>query len=128
MMSIVNKFIGKVEINKDLVLMLIVGGLYFLSIALSITFVNVYLWKKSGDFRDIALYNLSIVIMQPLTFILAGKWAKRVDRVIVLRLGVSFLSVFFLTVLFFGDQASHHLFLLGGLLGVGFGFYWLAFN
>lgn len=127
-MSMMDKFIGKVEINKDLVLLLVVGGLYFLSIALSNTFVNVFLWKQSGSFRDIGLYNLAIVVMQPLTFILAGKWAKKIDRVIVLRLGVSFLSVFFLAVLFLGDHASHFLLLLGGLLGVGFGFFWLAFN
>ncbi|HEX6923585.1 MAG TPA: MFS transporter [Bacillales bacterium] len=127
-MSVKRKIIGKVDISKDLILLLMVGGLYFLSIALSNTFVNIYLWKQSGAFSDIALYNLGIVILQPLTFILAGRWAKRVDRVIVLRLGVSFLSVFFLTVLLVGEDASRFLFLLGGLLGVGFGFYWLAFN
>ncbi|HET7658260.1 MAG TPA: MFS transporter [Bacillales bacterium] len=127
-MDVKKKIIGKVDISKDLILLLVVGGLYFLSIALSNTFVNIYLWKQSGDFSDIALYNLAIVILQPLTFILAGRWAKRVDRVIVLRLGVSFLSVFFLTVLLLGEHAGQFLFLLGGLLGIGFGFYWLAFN
>jgi YQGE family putative transporter len=127
-MNVSEKLIGKVDINKDLVLLLVVGGLYFLSIALSNTFVNVFIWKKSGEFADIALYNLGIVILQLLTFILAGSWAKRVDRVVVLRLGVTFLSVFYLTVLFTGDHANQFLFLLGGLLGIGFGFYWLAFN
>lgn len=127
-MNVKKKIIGNVDISKDLILLLVVGGLYFLSIALSNTFVNVYLWKQSGKFLDIALYNLAIVIMQPLTFILGGRWAKRIDRVIVLRLGVIFLSLFFLTVLFLGNHASQFILLLGGLLGVGFGFYWLAFN
>jgi YQGE family putative transporter len=127
-MNLKKKILGKVDISRDLTLLLIVGGLYFLSIALSNTFVNVYIWKQSGSFADIALYNLGIVIMQPLTFILAGRWAKKVDRVVVLRLGVSFLSAFFITVLFFGDHMSRGQLLLGGLLGVGFGFYWLAFN
>jgi MFS transporter, YQGE family, putative transporter len=122
------KIIGDVEINRDLILLLVIGGLYSLSIALSNTFVNVYLWKQSGQFKDLGIFNLSIVIMQPLTFILAGRWAKKMDRVIVLRLGVSFLAVFFLAVLFIGNQASDFLILLGGLLGIGYGFYWLAFN
>ncbi|WP_096202335.1 MFS transporter [Bacillus sp. FJAT-45350] len=120
--------IGDVEVNKDLKFLLLIGGLYALSIALSNTFVNVYLWKQSGEFRDIALYNLAAVVMQPLAFILAGRWAKKIDRVIVLRLGVSFLSVFFFTVLFLGERANEYLLLLGALLGIGFGFYWLAFN
>ncbi len=128
MKTVLKKFLGEVEVNRDLSLLLIIGGLYSLSIALSNTFVNVYLWKQSGEFTHIALYNLASVVMQPLTFILAGRWAKKIDRVIVLRLGVSFLSVFFFTVLFLGEKASSYLLLLGALIGIGFGFYWLAFN
>lgn len=96
--------------------------------ALSNTFVNIYLWKQTGSYVDIALYNLSIVVLQPLTFILAGRWAKKIDRVIVLRIGVIFLSLFYLTVLIAGTRAAAYLLLLGSLLGIGYGFYWLAFN
>ena len=88
--ALVNQF----NINRDLFLLLLIGGLYALGIFLSNTFVNVYLWKQSGDYVTIAMYNLAIYIFQPITFIFAGKIAKKVDRVIVLRLGVIFLSVF----------------------------------
>ncbi|MBM7620268.1 YQGE family putative transporter [Bacillus tianshenii] len=127
-MVALKKLIGDVEVNKDLLLLLVIGGLYSLSIALSNTFVNVYLWKQSGEFSDLGFYNLAVVIFQPLTFILAGRWAKKIDRVIVLRLGVVFLALFYLSVLFIGDQASTYLLMLGSLLGIGYGFYWLAFN
>ncbi|QFT89858.1 Major Facilitator Superfamily protein [Bacillus sp. THAF10] len=127
-MAALKKLIGDVEVNKDLLLLLIIGGLYSLSIALSNTFVNVYLWKQSGEFSDLGLYNLAIVVFQPLTFILAGRWAKKIDRVIVLRLGVIFLALFYLFVLFIGEQASTYLLVLGAILGIGYGFYWLAFN
>src|SRR6185312_4597638 len=96
---------GEVELTKDLSLLLIIGGLYSLSVALSNTFVNIYLWKQTGAFADLALYNLSIVVLQPLTFILAGRWAKKIDRVIVLRIGVIFLALFFIAVLFIGDHS-----------------------
>ncbi|OCA91120.1 hypothetical protein A8F94_04475 [Bacillus sp. FJAT-27225] len=122
------KLFGDLEVTKDLKLLLILGGLYSLSIALSNTFVNIYLWKQSGNFATISLYNLSIVVLQPLTFILAGRWAKKIDRVIVLRIGVIFLALFYLAVLTAGSGASKFLILLGGLLGIGYGFYWLAFN
>lgn len=120
--------LGDVEVNKDLLLLLTIGGLYALGIFLSNTFVNIYLWKQSGEYVDLALYNLSVYIMQPLTFILAGRWAKKIDRVIVLRLGVIFLSLFFMTVLIVGEQAATYKLILGSLLGIGYGFYWLAFN
>lgn len=122
------KVIGNVELTKDISLLLLIGGLYSLSIALSNTFVNIYLWKQTGKFSDLALYNLSIVTVQPLIFILAGRWAKKIDRVIVLRLGVIFLTLFYLAVLFIGTNASKFLLLLGALLGIGYGFYWLAYN
>jgi MFS transporter, YQGE family, putative transporter len=127
-MSKVKRLLGDIELTKDLSLLLIIGGLYSLSIALSNTFVNIYLWKQSGELADLGLYNLSIVVAQPLTFILAGRWAKKVDRVIVLRIGVIFLALFYVTVLLVGTRASDFLLLLGALLGIGYGFYWLAFN
>ncbi|WP_164668598.1 MFS transporter [Virgibacillus doumboii] len=119
---------GKVDINRDLIFLLIIGGLYSLGIFLSNTFVNIYLWKQSGDYVTIAMYNLGVYLFQPATFILAGKIAKKVDRVIVLRLGVIFLSLFFLSVLIIAEKASTYNFLLGAILGIGYGFYWLAFN
>ncbi|WP_027407809.1 MFS transporter [Anoxybacteroides tepidamans] len=127
-MTMLKKITGSEHVNRDLILLLCIGGFYSLSIALSNTFVNVYLWKQSGRFQDLALYNLAIVVLQPLTFILAGRLAKKIDRIIVLRLGVSFLAVFFMAVLMVGSNARHYLLLLGALLGIGYGFYWLAFN
>ncbi|MEH7303960.1 MFS transporter [Neobacillus drentensis] len=122
------KILGDVKLTKDLSLLLIIGGLYSLSIALSNTFVNIYLWKQTGEYSDLAFYNLSIVVLQLLTFILAGRWAKKIDRVIVLRIGVIFLALFYVMVLLAGTNASTYLLLLGSLLGVGYGFYWLAYN
>ncbi|KMK93823.1 MFS transporter [Rossellomorea marisflavi] len=122
------RFLGDIDLTKELTLLLLIGGMYSLSIALSNTFVNIYLWKQSGQFVDLGIYNLTVVILQPLTFILAGRWAKKVDRVIVLRIGVIFLALFYISVLSFGSRVEHYLVILGALLGIGYGFYWLAFN
>ena len=119
---------GEVELTKDLLLLLLIGGLYSLSVALSNTFVNIYLWKQTGELLDLGLYNLASSIAQPLTFILAGRMAKKVDRVIVLRIGVILLALFYCIVLAIGASAAKYLLLLGGVLGMGYGFYWLAFN
>lgn len=128
-MNILKKhLIGDIELTKDLTLLLLISGLYSLSIALSNTFVNVFLWKQTGELLDIGLYNLATVVAQPITFILAGRWAKKIDRVIVFRIGVIFLAIFYLSVLVFGKNAAEYLLILGALLGIGYGFYWLAFN
>lgn len=123
-----NILLGDIEVNRDLKLLLVIGGLYALATFLSNTFVNIYLWKQSNDYIAIAQYNAAVYILQPVTFIVAGRLAKRVDRVIVLRLGVTVLALFFMTVLLVSENASTYNILLGALLGVGYGFYWLAFN
>ncbi|KAA0762590.1 MFS transporter [Bacillus sp. SH5-2] len=120
--------IGDVEVNRDLVLLLLIGGLYTLAISLSNTFVNIYLWKQTQNYVNLGLYNLASVVLQPLTFLVGGKFAKRIDRSILLRIGVGTLAVFFIVVLVAGKSASHYILLMGALLGVGYGFYWLAFN
>ncbi|WLR46255.1 MFS transporter [Halobacillus litoralis] len=128
MVSKLRVWLSHENVSKDLLLLLLIGGLYSLGIFLSSTFVNIYLWKQSNSYIDIALYNLAIYVLQPLTFIIAGKCAKRIDRVIVLRTGVTVLSLFFLTVLLVGERAATFNIMLGSLLGVGYGFYWLAYN
>lgn len=127
-MNILKKILGNIEVTRSLSLLILIGGLYSLSIALSNTFVNVFLWKQTGKFMDIAVYNFAIVVLEPIAFLLAGKIAKKIDRVIVLRIGVIFLSAFYLAVLLSGERASSYIVLLGALLGIGYGFYWLAYN
>lgn len=116
------------QIDRYIIILLLIGGFYSIGLFLSNTFVNIYLWRQTNDYMTIALYNLSIFIFQPITFLLAGSIAKKYSRVTVLRLGVIFLALFFIAVLLLKEQAATYNVLLGGLLGIGYGFYWLAFN
>ncbi|RCW65359.1 MFS transporter [Saliterribacillus persicus] len=118
----------KNQTERDLYLLLLVGCFYFVGTFLSNTFVNVLLWKQSESFLTIAYYNLSIYFMQLLSFYYAGILAKKIDRTILLRLGVIFLAVFYLSVLLLAEQSSQYSIVLGMLLGVGAGFYWLSYN
>lgn len=127
-MKLAKLLFGDTPVTKELKLLLLIGGLYALSVALSNTFVNVYLWKQKSEYMTIARFNLATVTSQLIVFILAGRWAKQVDRIIVLRLGVFFLSIFYLGVLIIGEAASQYVLGLGALLGIGYGFYWLAYN
>jgi YQGE family putative transporter len=120
--------IGEIDLNRDLLLLLSIGTLYSLATALANTFVNVYLWKQSHNYMPIALYQISISILQAITFILVGKLAKRIDRVIILRAGVILLALFYISVLFFQTKSLFLTILIGMILGMGNGCYWLSFN
>lgn len=116
------------NIDRYLIILLIIGGLYSISVFLSNTFVNVYLWRQTNDYLPIAIYNLAIFFFQPITYLFAGVIAKKYSRIIVLRLGVIFLALFFMAVLYLREDAASYSILLGSLLGIGYGFYWLAYH
>lgn len=120
--------IHKVDVKRSMYFLLCIGGLYTLSISLSNTFVNIYLWKQTNNFFDIACYNLTIYTFQAITFYFSGKLATKIDRVISLRIGVIVLSLYYITVLIMGGQAGNFYVVLGIVLGIGYGFYWLSFN
>ncbi|WP_044642245.1 MFS transporter [Risungbinella massiliensis] len=116
------------RLDRQAWLLLVAGGLHTFSTSLSNTFVNVYLWKLKKDFVLIGWYNFAHFAASAITFILAGWLIKRVDRVISIRIGVILQALFFLTVLFLGDRSADYVILLGVFLGIGSGFYWLAYN
>ncbi len=119
---------GEALITKDFKLLLAIGAMYSLSVALSNTFVNVYIWKLTASYLQIGIYNLMIVIAQPVCFVFAGWIAKRVDRIVVFRVGVALLAIYYFFILWTGERATAFLWLIGFLLGMGYGFYWLAYN
>ncbi|WP_353626580.1 hypothetical protein [Bacillus sp. JCM 19041] len=44
-----DKVFGHIEATKDFKLLLSIGGLYALSVALSNTFVNIFLWSSQDN-------------------------------------------------------------------------------
>ena len=128
MIDILKKYLKIEDHGRDLYFLLLIGWLYSIGLFLSNTFVNIYLWRQTEDYFIIASYHLAINIAKTITFVIAGKIVKKIDRVIVLRLGVTFLSLFFLTVLILQEKAATFNVLLGMLIGIGYGFYWLSFN
>ncbi|MGM8214121.1 MFS transporter [Bacillaceae bacterium W0354] len=114
--------------KRNLLLLLLIGGLYTLGIFLSNIFVNIFLWKQSGEISVLTSYNLSIYVTQTLVFIFIGKLVKRIDRVVILRSGIFVISLFFISVLILSSRASQFHYVLGILIGAGYGLFWLSYN
>jgi len=116
------------SLRKDAKLLLLISALFTIAVALSNTFVNVYLWKLQKDFIVIGRFNLFQYIAMMATFIVAGRLAKNLDRVLLLRFGVMVLAIFYLVVLWLSKESVHYIVILGTILGIGQGFYWFSFN
>ncbi|KEO84192.1 MFS transporter [Tumebacillus flagellatus] len=106
--------------------LLAVNALFAGASALSNTFLNIYLWKLVRGLEQIALYNFLIFLFTALGYVGAGWLAKRTDRLYTLRLGVSFLAVFYVLILVLGPRVAETYPWLGCLQGAGAGFYWLS--
>ncbi|MFC4076889.1 MFS transporter [Salinithrix halophila] len=123
------RILGEMDrLDRAAWLLLVISGLFAVSSALSNTFVNVYLWKLQHNFAVIGRFNLANYLALGITFIFAGRLAKQVDRVIAIRIGVALQAAFYLSVLLLGTQSVRFVPLLGSFLGVGSGFFWLAYN
>jgi len=108
--------------------LLLISGIFSLSVGLSNTFVNIYLWKVDHDYSVIGWYNFCVYATMPLAFLAAGYVAKRVHTVWALRIGIGMHAVFYGTTLFGGTRVAGLPALLGVLMGTAAGFYWFAFN
>ncbi|MDA8351868.1 MAG: MFS transporter, partial [Firmicutes bacterium] len=114
--------LGKTDrLDRPAWLLLIINGLFAVSTAMSNTFVNVYLWKLKQDFIVIGRFNLASYLAMAITFVLAGRLAKQLDRVIAIRIGVALQALFYLAVLFFGPRSAELVIPLGFFMGIGSG-------
>ncbi|CAM3542173.1 MFS transporter [Marinicrinis lubricantis] len=118
----------KAALDRQSILLLTVQGLHGAATALSILFVNVFIFKQSRDFGLIGWFALFQHLGGTLTFYFAGKWVKEHNKMITLRIGISLSAVMYLVILFLDGQAARFALLLGTLQGISSGLFWLAFN
>ncbi len=108
--------------------LLCISGLFGLSVGLSNTFVNIFIWKVDESFVAIALYNIGAYFLMPIAFTLAGYISNYLHTAWALRIGVILHIAFYSIVLFIGERAAVFPYLLGALIGLAGGFYWFSFN
>lgn len=109
-------------------LLLLVNGLFAAGNALSGTFVNVYLWKAKNDFTLIGWYAVAQQVTMGAVFWIGGKWVKEHNKMNALRAGVGVAGLFYGLVLLLGSAAVTYVWLLGAVMGIASGLFWLAFN
>lgn len=113
---------------REAKILLVVSCLFTFAMGLSNIFINVFFWNKTNDFIVIAIYNLMHYLTTPVAFILAAYFAKKKNGILPLRIGLLIFALFYLLLLYAGNDGVQYIYLLGLLYGIAAGFYWLAFN
>jgi YQGE family putative transporter len=115
-------------LSRQSKLLLSVNGLFAIANALSGTFVNIYLWISKNDFALIAWFAIANQLTMAITFWIAGKWVKEHNKMHALRLGIAVSALFYLLILWLGVNAVHYALVLGMVMGLASGLFWIAFN
>lgn len=116
------------RLDREAWLLLLTSSLFFIATSLSSTFVNVYLFKIEEDWVLISIFNLIQYFTAAVTFVFGGWLVKKWDRVMAIRLGVAVLAFFYLSVWWLGVKSVSYFTGLGIIMGLGSGFYWLAYH
>ena len=107
---------------------LALNALYSAAEALCSVFVSVYLWINTQDFITVCSYHITIYLVTPFFFVLAGWYSQVRDRLHVYRLGLVLHAVFYSILLALGERCGEHAVALGALLGATWGIYWAGLN
>ena len=101
-------------------------GLYDFNFALSSVFINIFLFKKQGDWETVGFYNLAMYAAIVPAFWLGGHLSKKWGDWVPYQLGFGFNAMVFLAVLIWRENAPSHPIVLGLMAGLGIGFYYLG--
>lgn len=115
-------------LSRGALWLIVVNGVFSISVGLSNTFVNVYLWKVDRSYGMIGWYNFLIYTTIPIAFIASGALAKRLHAIWTLRIGIALHAVFYGIALVGGTAVARWPWLLGMIMGLAGGFYWFSFN
>lgn len=115
-------------LDHQAILLLAVQALFGIALALSGTFVPIYLWKASSSYMLVGWFTMCQYVTCGITFWLAGKWVKEYNKMNSLRTGIVLSGAFYFTVLMLGKLATSYIIPLGLLNGVALGLFWVAFD
>lgn len=114
-------------LGKEAKLSLMIHFCFQFGASMSGVFLNLYLWRLTGDLWINGMYNIINFSMTIVAFMLGGWIAKRTDRMYVYRLGLLLISLFYVCVIIARENVVdwYGLFaMFGGLSG---SFYWVGY-
>lgn len=101
-------------------------GIYQFGNALSLVFVNLYLWRLTNDLWLNGAYTLLTLLAALPATVYIGRVAKLRDRLFAYRLGIWLTALFYLLMLVFRERMVEFFVFFAILKGVSTAFYWLG--
>jgi YQGE family putative transporter len=115
------------RLPREALLSLAIHGCFQIGFAMSMIFLNLYLWRLTESLLVIALYNGIQFFVLALVFLCAGWWAKKKNCIVIYRLGILFNTLFYLFVFLAKQNVADYYYLFAVLSAFGIGFYFAGY-
>lgn len=114
------------KLNRTSWLLLSIDFGFAFAISLSNIFLSVYLWRLSESLIVNGSYHVFLFAFVAVGFWVGGWLSKKKDSLLVFRLGVAVMALFFFAVLVIREGVSDYAVLFGAVNGMAQGFYWVS--
>ncbi|MEG2020330.1 MAG: MFS transporter [Oscillospiraceae bacterium] len=91
-------------------------------------FINTFLMAQTDDINIVLMYNGIFFIVGAATMVFAAYVLRRFNPGIVMVIGIVFYNILYLILLILQENASDFFVLLGMVIGVADGFYWIGYG
>lgn len=95
--------------------------------SMSGVFLNLYLWRLTGDLWLNGMYNIINFVVSACGFMLGGFIAKRTDRMYTYRMGLLLIAVFYICVVIAQERVVDFYPLFAVFNGISGAFYWVGY-
>ncbi|RCW76737.1 MFS transporter [Saliterribacillus persicus] len=126
-MRLTLKLDKKKQLSSHAINILINHAIFQFGGALSIIFVNLYLWRLTNSLWVNGLYNLIAILAQAFTTFFIGKVSKKKGRTLIYRYGIFMTALFYLLIIIVQENIVTFFYLFALLRGVAQGLYWVAY-
>nr|WP_204671110.1 MFS transporter [Gracilibacillus alcaliphilus] len=115
------------KLSADAVNVLINHAIFQFGGALSIIFVNLYLWRLTNSLWVNGAYNFIAILSQAITTYMIGRTSKKKGRTIIYRYGIWMTALFYLLIVLVQEAIVEHFYWFALLRGIAQGLYWVAY-
>lgn len=115
------------RLDREASITLVLQSLFTFGSALSSIFLNLYLWRLTESLWINGIYNIVSNAFIAVCFVIGGKLAKKLDRMVVYRIGITLIALFYLCILLAKEHVAEYYILFAVFSGIGSGFYWIGY-
>ncbi|MDQ0898989.1 MFS transporter [Paenibacillus sp. V4I7] len=115
------------RLDREAAITLALQSLFTFGSSLSSIFLNLYLWRLTESLWINGIYNIVSNAFIAVCFVIGGKLAKKLDRMVVYRIGITLIALFYLCILLAKVHVAEYYILFAVFSGIGSGFYWIGY-